>query len=107
MNDGIVNFAENYLIMQTASFNGFIKTLFYFIAFYYIFKFLAKLFLPILIKKVVEKAGENFQQQHQNTQDNAWNKTSNDDEIIIDKTKSKNPRETKKVGEYVDYEELE
>ncbi|MFM9826601.1 DUF4834 family protein [Flavobacterium sp.] len=68
---------------------------------------MAKLFLPLLIKKVVEKAGENFQQQYQNTQDKAWNKTTNNDEISNDKTKSKNPRETKKVGEYVDYEELE
>ena len=51
--------------MQTASFNGFIKTIFYMIAFYYIFKFLAKLFLPVLVKKVVEKAGENFQKQQQ------------------------------------------
>ncbi len=93
--------------MQTASFNGFIKAVFYFLAFYYIFKFLAKLFLPLLIKKVVEKAGENFQNQHQNAQDNTWRKTSNNEEIIIDKSKVKNPRETKKVGEYVDYEELE
>ena len=93
--------------MQTASFNGFIKALFYFIAFYYIFKFLAKLFLPILIKKVVQKAGQNFQNQQQNSYDTSWKKTVNNDEIIVDKSKSKNPRETKKVGEYVDYEEIE
>jgi hypothetical protein len=93
--------------MQTASFNGFIKAVFYFLAFYYIFKFLAKLFLPLLIKKVVEKASTNFQNQQQNSQNGSWKKTPNNDEIIIDKTKAKNPRETKKVGEYVDYEELE
>jgi len=93
--------------MQTASFNGFIKTLIYFLAFYYVFKFLAKLFLPLLIKKVVEKAGANFQNQQQNYQDASGHKTTNSDEIIINTTQSKNPRETKKVGEYVDYEELE
>ena len=32
--------------MQTASFIGFIKALFYMIAFYYIFRFLAKIILP-------------------------------------------------------------
>jgi hypothetical protein len=106
LNFGIVNFGKNYLIMQTASFNGFIKALIYFLAFYYIFKFLAKLFLPLLIKKVVEKASNNFQNQ-QNSYNGSWNKTANNDEIIIDKTKTKNPRETKKVGEYVDYEEIE
>jgi hypothetical protein len=91
--------------MQYASFSGFIRTLFYIMAFYYIFKFLAKLFLPVLVKKVVEKAGENFQKQQQNSQN--WNKTPNNDEIIIDTANAKNPRETKKVGDYVDYEEID
>ncbi|MFV5692618.1 DUF4834 family protein [Flavobacterium sp. LT1R49] len=93
--------------MQTASFSGFIKALFYMVAFYYIFKFLAKLFLPLLVKKVVEKAGQNFQQQQQNAQDNSSNKTQSKDEVIYNSTNAKNPRETKKVGEYVDYEEID
>jgi Domain of unknown function (DUF4834) len=92
--------------METASFNGFLKTLFYIVAFYYIFKFLAKLFLPHLIKKVVEKAGENFEKQQQNYQNTQQN-TSNPKDVIFDKTTSDKPREKKKVGEYVDYEEIE
>lgn len=91
--------------MQTASFSGFIRAIFYMIAFYYIFKFLARLFLPLLVKKAVEKAGQNFQQHQQ--QQSSWHKTSNNDEIIIDTANSKNPRETKKVGDYVDYEEID
>jgi hypothetical protein len=94
--------------MQTASFRGFIEMVFYIIAFYYIFKFLARLFLPLVVKKVVEKAGQNFQQQYsQRQQQSSWGKTANNDEIIIDTANSKNPRETKKVGEYVDYEEID
>lgn len=93
--------------MQVASFSGLIRTLFYIIAFYYIFKFLAKLFLPLLVKKVVEKAGENFQKQQQNTQGDFWQKTPNNDEIIIDSANAKKARESKKVGDYVDYEEIE
>tara|TARA_R110000868_G_scaffold49204_3_gene158782 strand:- start:37 stop:318 length:282 start_codon:yes stop_codon:yes gene_type:complete len=93
--------------MQTASFTGFIRTLFYILAFYYIFKFLAKLFLPLLVKKVVEKAGQNFQQQQQRSQGPAWNQTQANDEVIYDTKNDKNPRETKKVGEYVDYEEID
>jgi type IV secretory pathway VirB3-like protein len=89
--------------METASFNGFIKMLFYIVAFYYIFKFLAKLFLPVLVKKVVEKAGQNFQQQYQNTQSTSNNR----DEVIFDTAKATKPRETKKVGEYVDFEEID
>ena len=95
------------LIMQEASFNGIIKTIFYILAFYYILKFLAKLFLPVLVKKVVEKAGESFQKQQQNAQANSWQKTQNNDEIIIDTANAKKTRETKKVGEYVDYEEID
>jgi hypothetical protein len=40
---------KKYLIMQTASFTGFIRILFYILAFYYIFKFLAKLLLPLIV----------------------------------------------------------
>lgn len=89
--------------MQTASFTGFIKAIFYMIAFYYIFRFLAKLFLPLLVKKVVEKAGQNMQQQQQET----WKKTQSKEEVLYNTTNSKNPRETKKVGDYVDYEEID
>ncbi|POY40945.1 DUF4834 domain-containing protein [Flavobacterium alvei] len=93
--------------MQEASFQGFIRTLIYIIAIYYIIKFLARLFLPLLVKKVVEKAGENFQKQQQYAQGNPWQKTPNNDEIIIDTANAKKTRETKKVGDYVDYEEID
>ncbi|MEL1254816.1 DUF4834 family protein [Flavobacterium sp. DGU38] len=97
--------------MQEASFTNLFKTIMWIIAFYYIFKFLAKIFLPVLVKKAVEKAGENFQRQqqyNQYNQGNAWQNTNtNKDEIIIDTTNAKKSRETKKVGEYVDYEEID
>ena len=93
--------------MQIASFTGFIKALFYMIAFYYIFRFLAKLFLPLLVKKVVEKAGEKMQKQQQQAQDASWKKTQTKDEVLYNTANAKNPRETKKVGDYVDYEEID
>lgn len=89
--------------MQTASFSGTIETILYIMAFYYVFKFLAKLFLPIVVKKVVEKASQNFQNQYQSQ--NAH--SQNQDKVIVDDSKSKTPRSTKKVGEYVDFEEIE
>ena len=91
--------------METASFNGFIKTLFIIIAVWYLIKFLARIFLPILIKKAVSKAGQNFQQQ-QNQYNNS--RRCSDNEIKIDtEVPNQRPREKKKVGEYVDYEELD
>jgi hypothetical protein len=93
--------------MQEASFSSFLRTVFYILMFYYLFKFLARLFLPMLVKKAVEKAGENFQKQQQYTQDSAWKKAQYNEEVVYKETQSKNPRETKKVGDYVDYEEID
>lgn len=86
--------------MQEASLPGFVKTLLWILAFYYIFKFLARLFFPILVKKAVESAQEQFKQQYQN-QNQSTDFNSNT------APKSDKPRETKKVGEYIDYEEIE
>jgi len=88
--------------MEMASFAGFIETLFYILMFYYVFKFLARLFLPYMVKKVGEKAGQNFQQHYQKQQ----NPPTSQDSNPVNSTDSK-PRENKKVGEYVDFEEIE
>ncbi|MEM0543197.1 DUF4834 domain-containing protein [Flavobacterium sp. j3] len=82
--------------METASMPGFLKTILYIIAFYYIFKFLARLFLPVIAKKVVEKASQQYQQQQQNYQQK--NNTPAD---TFEK-----PKEKKVVGEYIDFEEI-
>ena len=91
--------------METASFDGFLKTLFYIIMFYYVFKFVAKLLLPVVVKKVVEKASQNFQNQYQNNGANS--QYSVNDEVILDTANAKQSKEKKKVGDYVDYEEIE
>lgn len=83
--------------MQEASIPGFIKTLLWIIAIYYILKFLARLFFPLMMRKVVEKAEEQFKQQYQNQYDTT----------AFQQSKSDKPRETKKVGEYIDYEEVD
>ncbi|HEX8016446.1 MAG TPA: DUF4834 family protein [Flavobacterium sp.] len=94
--------------MQEASFTG-LRWIIGIIAFYYIFKFLARIFLPVLVKKAVENANESFQRQQQYSQGNSWQRTqnNNNDEIIINTANAKKPRETKKVGDYVDYEEID
>lgn len=90
--------------MQNAGFDSVIRTLLIIFLMYYVLKFLAKIFLPIILKKVVEKASENFQQY--NPGQNAPN-SQNQDEIIMEQSKPKKPINTKKVGEYVDYEEID
>ena len=82
--------------MQEAAFSNLIEDIFIIILIYYAIKFIAQLFLPVLAKKVVEKASQQFQQQqYQNT--NQQQPQNNNDK----------PYETKNVGEYIDYEEVE
>jgi len=81
--------------MQEASFRNIIYTLFWIVVIYYALKFLAKLLLPIMAKKVVEKAEQQFRNQHEQYQNAQQSK------------KDTKPKESKKVGDYIDYEEIE
>ena len=85
--------------METASFNGLLKAILYILAFYYIFKFLARLFLPLLAIKVVEKASKQFEQQQQQYQQQNQSQAQNNT--------SEKPKSKKVVGEYVDFEEID
>lgn len=86
--------------METASMSSLLRTLLWIIAIYYILKFLAKLLLPVVAKKVVEKASQQFQQQQQQNYQNHQAAQSQP------KTNDK-PKEKKIVGDYVDFEEIE
>ena len=84
--------------MQEASLSNLIQDIFVIVIIYHVIKFLARLFLPVLAKKVVQKAGEQFrQQQEQQQQSNSTPPTGKRDIS----------HETKKVGDYIDYEEVE
>lgn len=84
--------------MQTAGLNTLLESLLILIIIYYSIKFLARLFLPTLAKKAMEKVAEQFQKQQQNQ----YSTNSKNDNLKSDK-----PHETKKVGEYVDFEEID
>lgn len=88
--------------METASFQGLIDILLFIVIFYYAMKILARLFLPVVAKKVVEKATQQFQQQQQNYQaQNQQNQYTNQN------PSNEKPKEKKIVGDYVDFEEIE
>ena len=97
--------APNLFFMQTASFIGTIETILYIVAIYYVIKFVSRLLFPVLVKKVVQKAQQNFNQQY--SQNNQNYQSQSQDEIIYDTQKTTKPRSTKIVGEYVDYEEID
>lgn len=59
-----------------------------------------RLLAPYLFQEMVKKAGQNFQQQqqqYQQQQQQSQQQTSNFEK----------PKEKKKVGEYIDFEEIE
>lgn len=87
--------------MQTAGFPQFIETLFFIVVFYYALKFVAQLLLPVVVKKVVQKAEERFHEQY------GQPSPKSRPEHQQAPPKSDRPRSTKIVGEYVDYEEIE
>ena len=84
--------------MQEASLSNLIQDIFVIVIIYYVIKFLARLFLPVLAKKVVQKAGEQFRQQHEQQQQSNSTPPTGKRDIS---------HETKKVGDYIDYEEVE
>jgi hypothetical protein len=90
--------------MDTASFNGLIKTLVWIVLIYYGIKFFFKLFGPMIFQQVVKKAGENFQQQYQQQQ---YQYQQQQQPQNHQAPKQDKPHETKKVGEYIDYEEID
>lgn len=85
--------------MQLADMSKLFKTIVYIVGFYYVFRFLARLFLPMLLKKVVTKAQQNFEQHQQKT-------TTANNQSQQNTSKQSNPASTKKVGEYIDFEEI-
>lgn len=84
--------------MQEASLSNLIEDIFVIVIIYYVIKFLARLFLPVLAKKVVQKAGEQFRQQQEQQQKSNTTPPTGKRDIS---------HETKKVGDYIDYEEVE
>lgn len=84
----------------------FLKTILIVLLVYFGLKFLFRLATPYLMRYISKKAGQQFEQFFGN---NSSMKSPVEEEgsITIDKNPSQNSRSSKKVGEYVEYEEVE
>ncbi len=82
---------------------GLLRTIAIILLVYYVFKYLAKLFAPYLMKRMVSKMQEKARNQHQNQQE----PNVKVGETIIDKKPRNKNQSNNSVGEYVDYEEVE
>ncbi len=91
--------------MDTASLGGFLRTLFIIVLCYYAFRFAMRYLFPLFVYKAAKKASENFQQRQQdfyNQQNSSQNQNTQQDSFEADR-----PKEKKKVGEYIDFEEID
>lgn len=94
--------------MDVASFTGILRTIAILILIYYAAKFLLRLFAPMILQQVAKKAEQNFYQQQYNNQQhyntNQQQRTTNQQQKV---KSDKKYNDNKKVGEYIDFEEIE
>ena len=86
---------------------AFLRTIFIIILVYYGLKILVRLFAPRILNYAAKKTESHFKQ----TFEGFPNQQSSEDEemgdVIINKKTSKKKNDSEKVGEYIDFEELD
>jgi 23S rRNA maturation mini-RNase III len=99
------------MIIYAASFTGVLNTLFTIALFYYGFKLFTKYVLPFILKRWVNKKMGQFQNQgktqYQEQQKSQEFSKQNEGEVKIQSRGNKTKSDTKDMGDFVDYEEIE
>ena len=91
---------------QYASFIGLMRTILIILLIYYGLKILSRLLAPYILKHLSKKVEKRFGQQFGDQFRNQQASPKKEGEVSIDKM-PKQPQTNKKVGEYVDYEEID
>ncbi|WP_299126273.1 DUF4834 family protein [uncultured Winogradskyella sp.] len=97
-------------MIQEASAMGLLRTILIILLVYFGIKILARLFAPLFLRFVAKKAEEKFGQQFggfQNPSQQKQQQKQKEGETVIDKMPNQNKSSNEKVGEYIDYEEIE
>lgn len=86
---------------------AFLKTILFILLGYYLLKLLAKMFAPKIINYAAKKTESHFKQAFEgfNQQQPSHEKEVGD--VIIKKKSSKRKMDSEKVGEYIDFEEVD
>lgn len=90
--------------MYEASFTSILKTVLIILLIYFGFKIMIRFFGPLILKYFLRKIGNKFQQQFNQQSQPDSNKEG---DVNIDKKSPSNMKSNKKVGEYIDYEEID
>ena len=86
---------------------SFLTTILIILLVYYLFKILIKLFAPKLLNYAGKKAEQHFREKFEGFGNAQQNKTTSEGDVIIDSNKNKKSNSSKKVGEYIDFEEID
>ena len=90
--------------MHEASFESILKTVLIILLIYFGFKIFIKWFGPLILKWFLKRIGQKFQQQFNGqAAPNAQKKGK----VNIDSDKPKTSNSNKKVGEYIDFEDID
>lgn len=94
-------------MIYTASVYGLLRTILIILLIYFGVKILARLFAPFLLKFVAKKAEERFGQQFGQGPRRQPHQKHKEGETVIDKVPKSEKKSNDKVGEYIDYEEID
>tara|TARA_R100001369_G_scaffold7878_1_gene19302 strand:- start:5351 stop:5644 length:294 start_codon:yes stop_codon:yes gene_type:complete len=97
-------------MVYTASLMGLLKTVLIILLVYFGLKILSRLFAPLLLRFVAKKAEQKFGEQFGGFKNQANQKQEQQQkagETVIDKMPNQNKSSNGKVGEYIDYEEVD
>ena len=93
--------------MLEASLSGVLKTVLIILLVYFGLKILLRFFGPLLLKYFMKKMGKKFEQQFSQQFGGANPQAQKKGKVSIDKKPKNGSSSNKKVGEYIDYEEID
>jgi len=86
---------------------AFLKTILIILLGYYLLKILARLLAPKLINYAAKKTESRFKEAFEGFEQQANSYKKDDGDVIINKKSTTKKRDSEKVGEYIDFEELD
>lgn len=86
---------------------GLLRTILIILIVYYAFRFLARIFAPVLIKRVLGNMQKKAQKRYNQYNKQTYNTPTKEGDTIIDKKPSSKNEGKSSVGEYVDFEEID
>lgn len=86
---------------------GLLKTILIILLVYYLFKIVARWFAPKLFSYAAKKTEAHFQEKFGDFVNQNRNEKEQIGDVIIDKKTTKKGNNSQKVGEYIDFEEVD